>query len=88
MDQRVLSLQVPSLRPDSEPVKNFHNSTLQEGFPSGSEVKNLTTMTETGVQSLGWEDPLVKEMSTHFSIHAWRIPWIEESIGLQRTGHD
>ena len=59
-----------------------------KSFPGGSDGKELPVLWETGVQSLGWEDPLVKEMSTHFSIHAWRIPWIEESIGLQRTGHD
>ena len=40
-------------------------------------------MLEMGVQSLGREDPLEKEMATHSSILAWRIPWIEESGGLQ-----
>ena len=48
---------------------------------------------ETRVQSLGWEDPLEKEMATHSSILAWRIPWTEEpgrlqSMGSQRVGHD
>ena len=48
---------------------------------------------ETQVQSLGWEDPLEEEMATHFSILAWKIPWIEDpsglqSMGLQRIGHD
>ena len=38
-------------------------------------VKNLCTMRETWVQSLGWEDPLEKGKATHFSILAWRIPW-------------
>ena len=38
-------------------------------------------MQETQVQSLGWEDPLEKEMATHFSILAWRIPWAEEPVG-------
>ena len=38
-------------------------------------VKNLPTMQETWVQFLGWEDPLEKEMATHSSILAWRIPW-------------
>ena len=42
-------------------------------------VKNLPTMQETRVQSLGWEDSLEKEMATHYSIFAWRIPWTEES---------
>ena len=42
-------------------------------------VKNLPTMQETRVQSLGWEDSLEKEMATHYSISAWRILWTEES---------
>ena len=41
-------------------------------------VKNLPVIQETPVQSLGWEDPLEKEMATHFSTLAWRIPWTEE----------
>ena len=44
-------------------------------------VKSLPAMRETQVQSLGWEDPLEKEMATHFSILAWRIPWTEEPVG-------
>ena len=56
-------------------------------------VKNLPAMQETGVQSLGQEDPLEKEIATHSSILAWRIPWTEEpgglqSMGSQRVGHD
>ena len=43
-------------------------------------------MQETCVQSLGWEDPLEKEMATHSSILAWRIPWTEEPDGLQSLG--
>ena len=46
-------------------------------------VKCLPTMQETQVQSLGGEDPLEKEMATHSSILAWKIPWTEESRGLQ-----
>ena len=46
-------------------------------------VKHLPAMQETQVQSLGWEDPLEKEMATHFSILAWRIPWMEEPSRLQ-----
>ena len=46
-------------------------------------VKNLTAVQETWVRSLGWEDPLEKEMATHSSILAWRIPWTEEPGGLQ-----
>jgi len=50
-------------------------------------------MQEIWVLPLGWEDPLEEEMTTHSSILAWRIPWIEEpgglqSMGLQRVGHD
>ena len=56
-------------------------------------VKNMHMMGETWVQSLGWEDPLEKEMATHFSTLAWRNPWMEEpgglqSMGPQRVGHD
>ena len=56
-------------------------------------VKNLPAMQETWVQSLDREDPLEKEMATHFTILAWEIPWIEEpgrlqSMGSQRVEHD
>ena len=46
-------------------------------------VKNPPAMQETRVQSLGWEDPLEKEMATHSSILAWEFPWTEECGGLQ-----
>ena len=46
-------------------------------------VKNMPAMLETQVQSLGQEDPLEKEMATHSSIIAWRIPWTEEPGRLQ-----
>ena len=56
-------------------------------------VKNLPAMWESQVPSLGRENPLEKEMATHSSILAWRIPWTEEPDGLQsrespRAGHD
>ena len=56
-------------------------------------VKNLPTMQEMQVQSLGREEPLEKEMATHSSTVAWEIPWMEDpgrlqSMGLQRVGHD
>ena len=56
-------------------------------------VKNLPAMQETWAQSLGWEDPLEKEMTAHSSILAWEIPWTEEpsslqSMELQRVRHD
>ena len=46
-------------------------------------VKNLPAMRETWVQSMGWEDPLEKEMATHSSVLAWRFPRTEEPGGLQ-----
>ena len=49
-------------------------------------VKNLPTMQETWLRSLGWEDPLEEGMATHSSILAWRIPWTEEPGGLQSMG--
>ena len=49
-------------------------------------LKRLPAMQETWVLSLGWEDPLEKEMATHSSILAWRIPWMEELGGLESTG--
>ena len=56
-------------------------------------VKRLSTVWKTWVQSLGGEDLLEKEMETHSSILAWKIPWTEEpgrlqSMGSQRVGHD
>ena len=56
-------------------------------------VKRLPAMRETWVRSLSREDPLEKEMATHSSILAWRIPWTEErgglqSLGSQRVGHN
>ena len=56
-------------------------------------VKRLPTMWDTWVQSLGWEDPLEKEMATHSSALAWKISWMEkpgrlQSMGSQRLGHD
>ena len=56
-------------------------------------VKNLPAVQEIRVRSLGWEDPLEKEMATHSSILAWKISWTGEpgglqSMGSQRIGHD
>ena len=56
-------------------------------------VKHLPAMRETWVQSLGWEDPLEKEVAIHSTTLAWKIPWTEEpgrlkSMGLQRVGHN
>ena len=62
-------------------------------FLMAQMVKRLPAMWETRGQFLGWEDPLEKEMATHTSTFAWKIPWTEEpdrlqSMGLQRVGHD
>ena len=56
-------------------------------------VKRLSTMRETQVRALGWEEPLEKEMAIHSSSIAWKIPWTEEpgrlqSMGSQRVRHD
>ena len=69
-----------------------HSLRIREGwFSIGASlvaqmVKNLPTMWETWVRSLGLKDPLEKETETHSSILAWRIPWTEELCGLQSTG--
>ena len=73
------------------PTKNVKISLsyIVTGFPIGQWIKNPPTMQqtqETRVRSLGWEDPLEKEMATHSSILAWEISWTEEPSGLQSTG--
>jgi len=56
------------------------------GFPGGSAVKNPSAKQKIWVRSLGQEDPLEKEMTSHSSILAWEIAWIEEPGGLQSMG--
>ena len=63
------------------------------GFPGGSLVKNSSDNAGAAVSIPGQKDPLEKEMTTHSSILAWKIPWLEElgglqSMGLQRVGHN
>ena len=53
------------------------------GFPNGSVLKPLPANAGDAGRSLGWKDPLDKEMTTHSSILAWEIPWTEEHGGLQ-----
>ena len=65
-------------------LRDFH---FHFDFLMAQTVKNLPAMQVTQVQSLSREDPLEKEMATHSSVLAWRIPWTEEH-GLQRVGHD
>ena len=75
---------------------DFHHCDLSYKYGTSlvaQTVKHLPTMWETWVRSLGREDPLEKEMATHSSILAQRIPWMEEpgrlqSMGAQRVGHD
>ena len=74
-------------------VKKKSRSTVEQGFPGGSVVKNLSAVQETWVQSLGREDPLEKGTATYSSILAWKIPWTEQpgelqSMGSQRMRHD
>ena len=71
----------------------FSLSQVPWSFLVAQTVKNLPAMQETWVQSLGQEDPLEKEMATHSSILAWKIPWAEEpgtlqSMGPQRVRND
>ena len=60
---------------------------FKKGFPGDSVVKNPLTMQERGIQSLGWEDPLEKEMATHSSVLARKIPWTEEPDWLRSMDH-
>ena len=71
----------------------FRSSFLHKGNVMGQTVRRLSVMQKTRVWSLGWEDPLEKEMAAHYSIVAWKIPWITEpgrlpSMGSQRVGHN
>ena len=72
---------------------NFSKHEIHRDFPGGLMVKNPPAMQEAQVLSLGWEDPLDKEVITHSSMPAWRIPWTEEpgglmSMTLQMVKHD
>ena len=62
------------------------SSTIYVSSLVAQMVKRLPIMQETAIWSLGWEDPLEKEMATHSSTLAWKIPWMEEPGGLQSTG--
>ena len=73
-------------------LKSFKQMVVVDSLVAQT-VKCLPTMRETLVQSLGREDPLEKEMTTHCSTLAWKIPWMKEpgrlqSMGSQRVGHD
>ena len=64
----------------------YHNIAKILAFPVAQMVKNLPAMQKTWVRSLTQEDGLEKEMATHSSILAWRIPWTEEPGGLLSLG--
>ena len=89
-------LEFPSLDLSDPEIKLMSPALLADTLPSSlvaQMVKRLPTMQDTRVQSLGWEDLLEKEMATHSSVLAWKIPWTEEpgrpqSMGSQRVGHD
>ena len=76
------------------PVLELHHYICNIGASLVAQlVKNLSAVQETWVRSLGWGDPLEKEMATHSRILAWKISWTEEpgrpqSMGSQRVGHD
>ena len=96
----------PAVQADALPPKPQFNSWLgkicwrKESLPTSTRaflvaqlVKNPPAVWETWVQSLGWKDPLEKEIATHSNTLAWKIPWTEEpgrlqSMGLQRVRHD
>ena len=74
-------------------LTNSHFAASQDTSLVAQRLKRLPPMRETRVRSLRQEDPLEKEMVTHSSILAWRIPWTEkpgglQSMGAQRVGHD
>ena len=71
-------------RKELDTTEQLHVTSLH--FPGASVVKNPHAMQVTWILSLGWEDPLEKEMATHSSILAWEIPWTEEPGGLQSVG--
>ena len=67
-------------------IKNSQSPIYCSGSPGGPVVKNLFAMQEIWVPSRVWKDPLEKEMATHSSILAWKIPWTEEPVSLQAMG--
>ena len=77
----------------SEVAELRYSQTTPQTSLVAQTVKRQSTARETWVRSLGWEDPLEKEMAIHSSTIAWKIPWTEEpgrlqSMGSQRAGHD
>ena len=84
LGNRPPSLMSPWLFPrPSHSLGEGNGNPLQYGLEVAQTVKRLSTMWETRVWSLGWEDPLEKEMAIHSSTIAWKIPWTEEPGKLQ-----
>ena len=88
----VVRNQILSVKHGPDPAFS-RDSPLNGASLVAQSVKNLPAVQETQVRSLGWEDPLEKEMATHPSILAWKISWTEEpdglqSMGSQRVGHN
>ena len=69
---------VPGVTKSWTQLSDFHFHSFILGFPSGSMVKDMSVKTGDSSSILRWEDPLEKEMATHSSIPAWKIPWTEE----------
>ena len=70
---------------------SFHflnRNVVAAGFPGGSGVKNLPAVQKTHIQSLSQEDPQEKEIATHSSILAWKIPWREEPGEVAKESHN
>ena len=94
LGNRPPSLMSPWLFPrPSHSLGEGNGNPLQYGLEVAQTVKHLSTMWETRVRSLGWEDPLEKEMAIHSRTIAWKIPWTEEpgrlqSMESQTVGHD
>ena len=77
---------------ESSTTEHLNNSIAINGLPWWPMVKNALVKQKMWVPSLGWEDPLEKEIAAHYSIIAWEIPWREEfdrlhSMGSQRIEH-
>ena len=84
--RRLLRIPRATRRWNQSILKKINPEYSLEGLMVAQLVKNLPVVQETWVRSPGQEDPLEKEMATHFSILAWRIPWTEEPGGLQSMG--
>ena len=88
----ILAWEISSTEEHGRP-QSMESQSVGHTYLVAQMVKRLSTMWETWVQSLSWEDPLEKEMVIHSSTIAWKIPWTEEpgrlqSIRLQRVRRD